>query len=306
MATAITSDMVKQLRGRTGAGMMDCKKALAEVGGDMEAAIDWLRQKGLAAASKKAGRTAAEGLIGVASKGGVAAMVEVNSETDFVARNNEFQAFVTSVAELALAADDLQSLLAAAYPKAGHSVADEVTAKIALIGENISIRRMAKVVSGNHGVAASYVHNAVADGLGKLGVLVALSTAGKADLGKQLAMHIAATSPLAIDEDGLDKAVVARERKLYRDQAMESGKPEAIAEKMVAGRMKKFTSEVVLLQQTFVIDGESKIAEVLGDARVIDFARFQLGEGIAKEEKDFAAEVSAQLGDQTVATGSGG
>lgn len=298
----ITSDMIKQLRERTGAGMMDCKRALTESGGDMESAIDWLRKKGLAAASKKAGRTASEGLIGVAYKNGVGAMVEVNSETDFVARNEEFQTFVSTLADLATkqGIDDVETLQATEYPSAKHSVADEVTAKVARIGENISIRRIAKFEAKH---IAIYMHNAVADNLGKIGVLLALESSGDSQtldpLGKQLAMHIAATAPLAIDEAGVDKALVAREQQLYRDQAIQSGKDAAIADKMVVGRMKKFMQEVVLLQQVFVIDGETKIADLLAGAgkgaKVIGFTRFQLGEGIEKEEKDFAAEVGEQL-----------
>ena len=299
---AITSDMIKQLRERTGAGMMDCKKALTESGGDMEAAIDWLRKKGLAAASKKAGRTASEGLIGVGHKNGVGAMVEVNSETDFVARNEEFQTFVRTLADLATkkGVDDVEALLAADYPGAKHSVADEVTAKVARIGENISIRRMAKYEAKH---IATYMHNAVADNLGKIGVLLALESSEDIKtletLGKQLAMHIAASAPLAIDEAGVDKTLVAREQQLYRDQAIQSGKDAAIADKMVVGRMKKFMQEVVLLQQVFVMNGETKIADLLAGAgkgaQVTGFTRFQLGEGIEKEEKDFAAEVGEQL-----------
>ena len=303
----ITAATVKELRERTGAGMMDCKKALAEVNGDMEAAIDWLRTKGLAAAAKKAGRVAAEGLIGVAVEGTTGAAVEVNSETDFVAKNEQFQDFVRSVARIALTTgDDMDALAAADYPSGG-TVAEVLTNNIATIGENQSLRRAARV-SVNDGVVVSYVHNAVAPGLGKIGVLVALeSGADKAELetlGKQLAMHIAAANPLALTADGLDPAMVERERGIAREKAAESGKPAEIVEKMVEGAMAKFRKENALLSQLFVIDNKTKIEDVIaGEAKRLGgpitlstYVRFQLGEGIEKKESDFAAEVAAAAG----------
>ena len=303
----ITAATVKELRERTGAGMMDCKKALAEVNGDMEAAIDWLRTKGLAAAAKKAGRVAAEGLIGVAVEGTTGAAVEVNSETDFVAKNEQFQDFVRSVARIALTTgDDMDALAAADYPSGG-TVAEVLTNNIATIGENQSLRRAARV-SVNDGVVVSYVHNAVAPGLGKIGVLVALeSGADKAELetlGKQLAMHIAAANPLALTADGLDPAMVERERGIAREKAAESGKPAEIVEKMVEGAMAKFRKKNALLSQLFVIDNKTKIEDVIaGEAKRLGspitlstYVRFQLGEGIEKKESDFAAEVAAAAG----------
>ncbi|GAA4813279.1 translation elongation factor Ts [Sphingosinicella ginsenosidimutans] len=303
----ITAATVKELRERTGAGMMDCKKALAEVNGDMEAAIDWLRTKGLAAAAKKAGRVAAEGLIGVAVDGTTGAAVEVNSETDFVAKNEQFQDFVRSVARIALTTgDDMDALAAADYPSGG-TVAETLTNNIATIGENQSLRRAARV-SVNDGVVVSYVHNAAAPGLGKIGVLVALeSGADKAaleTLGKQLAMHIAAANPLALTADGLDPAMVERERGIAREKAAESGKPAEIVEKMVEGAMAKFRKENALLSQLFVIDNKTKIEDVIaGEAKRLGspitlstYVRFQLGEGIEKKESDFAAEVAAAAG----------
>ena len=303
----ITAATVKELRERTGAGMMDCKKALAEVNGDMEAAIDWLRTKGLAAAAKKAGRVAAEGLIGVAVEGTTGAAVEVNSETDFVAKNEQFQDFVRSVARIALTTgDDMDALAAADYPSGG-TVAEVLTNNIATIGENQSLRRAARV-SVNDGVVVSYVHNAVAPGLGKIGVLVALeSGADKAELetlGKQLAMHIAAANPLALTADGLDPAMVERERGIAREKAAESGKTAEIVEKMVEGAMAKFRKENALLSQLFVIDNKTKIEDVIaGEAKRLGspitlstYVRFQLGEGIEKKESDFAAEVAAAAG----------
>ena len=304
---AITAKDVAALRERTGAGMMDCKKALAEVNGDMEAAIDWLRTKGLAAAAKKAGRVAAEGLIGVAVDGTTGAAVEVNSETDFVAKNEQFQDFVRSVARIALTTgDDMDALAAADYPSGG-TVAETLTNNIATIGENQSLRRAARV-SVNDGVVVSYVHNAAAPGLGKIGVLVALeSGADKAaleTLGKQLAMHIAAANPLALTADGLDPAMVERERGIAREKAAESGKPAEIVEKMVEGAMAKFRKENALLSQLFVIDNKTKIEDVIaGEAKRLGspitlstYVRFQLGEGIEKKESDFAAEVAAAAG----------
>ncbi len=304
----ITASMVKDLRVKTGAGMMDCKKALTETGGDLEAAVDWLRKKGLAAAAKKSGRVAAEGLIGIAVEGGRGAMVEVNSETDFVARNAQFQEFVGTVAKVALSVDgDLDALLAAAFPGSGRSVAEEVTHLIATIGENITIRRAA-AVAVEAGVVGSYVHAAVGEGLGKIGVLVGLeSTAASAvlaPLAKHLAMHIAATAPQAVTIEDLDPAAVEREKAVLGEQARASGKPEAIIEKMVEGRMRKFYEEVVLMKQTSVVDPDHRIEEILaaaaGDAgasiAVAGFARFALGEGVEKKESDFAAEVQAVVG----------
>lgn len=307
--TDITASMVKQLRDNSGAGMMDCKQALKENDGDMEAAIDWLRTKGIAKAEKKAGRTAAEGLIGVAASGTTGAVVEVNSETDFVARNAQFQEFVGEIAKLGLSAGgDVDALKAMDFPGAGKSVADHVTNLIGTIGENMSVRRTASL-SVDSGVVASYVHNQTVEGLGKIGVLVALESDGDAGklaaLGKQVAMHVAATSPLAATTDELDPAVVERERAVLAEQARESGKPEAVIEKMIDGRMRKFFEEVVLLSQTFVIDGENTVEKALklaegdvgGAITLKGFVRFALGEGIEKEETDFAAEVVAAVTD---------
>lgn len=294
----ITGAMVKELRDKTGAGMMDCKKALTEAAADMEAAVDWLRKKGLAAAAKKSGRTAAEGLIGVAHGALKAAMVEVNAETDFVARNEAFQEFVETVAKIALeVGEDVEAIKAAAYPGKGHSVAEELTHLIATVGENMTLRRAA-VVSVGDGVATSYVHNALKPGLGKIGVLVGLE--GKADaaletLGRQIGMHVAATRPDALDVSSVDPASLEREKNVLAEQARASGKPEAIIEKMVEGRIRKFYEEVVLLEQTWVHDGESKVRKVVegAGAKVTRFVRFTLGEGIEKESTDFAAEVAA-------------
>jgi len=304
---AITSEMVKELRASTGAGMMDCKKALDETGGDIEAAVDWLRKKGLAAAAKKSSRVASEGLVAVKTDGSVGAVVEVNSETDFVSRNDEFQDFARTLAELGTSVNDVEALMAASYPGAGHAVVDELTAKIARIGENMSVRRVAKLAV-DQGTVVSYVHNAIADGMGKIGVLVALSSSAGDDvlqgLGKQIAMHIAATAPASLSEDDLDPEYVARERQVLVDQAVQSGKTPEIAEKMVEGRMKKFMKEVVLLEQVFVMDGETIVSQVIENAAkeagtpitLTAFVRFKLGDGIEKEEKDFAAEVAEQLG----------
>ncbi len=306
--TQITAAMVKELRTKTGAGMMDCKKALSETGGDMEAAVDWLRKKGLSAAAKKSGRTTAEGLIGVVVEGCEGAMVEVNSETDFVARNEQFQNFVREVARLALAAKgDIEALKAAPFPGTDRTVADELTHLIATIGENMSLRRAAHVAV-DKGHVGSYVHGAVAEGLGRIGVLVALESEAGADvlapLAKHLAMHVAATAPQALDIESLDPAVVERERNVLGEQARASGKPENIIEKMVEGRMRKFYQEAVLLEQISVVDGERKVAKVIEEAaraagtdiRLAAFVRFQLGEGIEREGGDFAAEVAAAAG----------
>ncbi len=304
----ITAAMVKQLRDSTGVGMMDCKKALAETNGDMEAAIDWLRTRGLAKAAKKADRVAAEGLVGVITAGTKAAAVEVNSETDFVARNEQFQNIVSAVAKLALDADgDVVKLGEMPFPGTGHSVSAELTEAIAKIGENMNLRRTESLAVSD-GVVESYVHNAVKAGLGKMGILVALESSGDkavlATLGKQLAMHIAATNPLAINADELDADVVARERAIILEQVKESGKPADIAEKMVDGRMRKYFEEVTLLAQTFVIDGKTKVADAIKNAerdagapiKLTRFVRYALGEGIEKAETDFAAEVAATSG----------
>ncbi|ARS27178.1 translation elongation factor Ts [Sphingomonas sp. KC8] len=303
----ITAKTVKELRDRTGAGMMDCKKALAEVGGDMEAAVDWLRTKGLAAAAKKAGRQAAEGLVGVVVQGTKGAVVEVNSETDFVAKNDQFQAFVKTVTELALGTgDSIEALAAATYPGEG-SVADKLTANIATIGEQQALRR-ARVIEVAQGAIVPYVHNAAAPGLGKIGVLVALESAASADaltaLGKQLAMHIAAANPLALTADGLDADTVERERAIATEKAAESGKPANIIEKMVEGSIAKYRKENALLSQPFVMDGKTPVADVVAAAakeagspiELKGYVRFQLGEGIEKKESDFAAEVAAAAG----------
>ena len=304
----ITAAMVKQLRDSTGVGMMDCKKALAETNGDMEAAVDWLRTRGLAKAAKKADRVAAEGLVGVATAGNKAAVVEVNSETDFVARNEQFQAIVGNVAKLALDADgDVVKLGEMPFPASGHSVSAELTEAIAKIGENMNLRRT-EVVEVKDGVVESYVHSAVKPGMGKIGILVALESTGDkaalSTLGKQLAMHIAATNPLAITSDELDQDVVARERAIILEQVKESGKPADIAEKMVEGRIRKYYEEVTLLAQTFVIDGETKVGDAIKKAekdvgapiKLTRFVRYALGEGIEKAETDFAAEVAATAG----------
>src|SRR5215212_9813211 len=303
----ITAAAVKELRERTGAGMMDCKKALAEAGGEMEAAIDWLRAKGLAAAAKKAGRTAAEGLVGVTVEGNRGAVVEINSETDFVAKNELFQDFVRNVARLALEhGTDVEALGAAAYPGGG-TVIEALTENIAKIGENQSLRRAA-VLEVGEGAIVSYVHNAVVPGLGKIGVLVALESAAPAEtlqaLGKQIAMHVAAAHPLALSAEDLPSALVERERSIAMEKAKESGKPQNIIEKMVEGGLAKFRKENTLTSQLFVIDGKTPVAEVLATAakdagtgiELLGFVRFQLGEGIEKKESDFAAEVAAAAG----------
>jgi elongation factor Ts len=299
--------MVKELREKTGVGMMDCKNALAETGGDMEAAVDWLRAKGLAKAAKKAGRVAAEGLIGVASADGKAVMVEVNSETDFVARNAEFQSLVSAIAEAALSTDGSLEAILAAKLKDGASVEDTLKSAIATIGENMTLRRAA-MISVAPGAVASYVHSAVAPGLGKIGVIVGLESAGDkaklAAIGRQVAMHVAAASPLAVREEEVDPAVVARERAVFSEQAKESGKPEAIIAKMVEGRIRKFYEEVVLLSQNFVVDSEKTVGTAVkaaeGDVgapiNVTEFVVFRLGEGVEKVETDFAAEVAAAAG----------
>lgn len=305
---AITAAAVKELRERTGAGMMDCKKALSETNGDVEAAVDLLRTKGLAAAQKKSSRTAAEGLVGVAVSGTKGVAVEVNSETDFVAKNEQFQDFVNNVSEVALTlgTDDVEALAAADYPGGG-TVQDKLTNNVATIGENQAIRRM-KTVAVSSGAVVPYIHNAVTPAMGKIGVLVALESTADADvlepLGKQIAMHIAAAFPLALNADGLDTEMLERERAIAAEKAAESGKPENIVEKMVDGAMAKFAKENALLSQIFVMDNKTPIAQVVEQAgkeagaeiKLVEYVRFQLGEGIEKKEEDFAAEVAATLG----------
>ena len=303
----ITAALVKELREKTGAGMMDCKKALGETQGDLEGAFDWLRKKGLAAAAKKAGRVAAEGLIGLAVEGTRGALVEVNAETDFVARNEQFQGFVRQVARQALHAGDIDALAAAPYGSEGKSVAEAMTQLIATIGENMTLRRMAKLKVGS-GVVVGYVHNSQAPGLGKIGVLIGLESTGDAGklaaFGKQLAMHVAAANPQSLDISSVDPAALERERNVLAEQARTSGKAEEIIAKMVEGRLRKYYEEVVLLEQVYVIDGESRVKaavaaaakEVGAPIAVTGFHRMVLGEGIQREQKDFAAEVAAQLG----------
>jgi elongation factor Ts len=303
----ITAALVKELREKTGAGMMDCKKALNATSGELEPAVDWLRKQGLAAASKKAGRVAAEGLIGVATTGKEGVLVEVNSETDFVARNETFQEFVLKVADVALTANgDMDAVKTSAYP-GGKTVADKLTELIGSIGENMQLRRAAKLSVGQ-GAVVSYVHSAVAPNLGKIGVLIALESTADADklatLGKQIAMHVAATNPQSLSIESLDKAAVERERNVLADQARASGKPEEIIAKMLEGRLRKFYEEVVLLEQVYIIDGESKVSKVIAEAaktlgapvKLVGFKRFALGEGIEKAQTDFAAEVAATAG----------
>lgn len=294
---AITAQDVKTLRDMTGAGMMDAKKALTETEGNLEAAVDWLRAKGLAKAAKKAGRVAAEGLVGVASRPGAGVAVEINSETDFVARNPEFQTIVASVCEAALGCADLAALLAA--PLGGSTVGETVTAKIATIGENLSVRRMARIEAQH---VATYVHNATAEGMGKIGVLVGIEggeAAGALAIGRQVAMHVAATSPAALSEADLDPALIEREKAVLTEQARASGKPDAVIEKMIVGRMQKFYSEVCLLKQAFVMNPDLTVEKAVAEAgpyKVTGFARLQVGEGVEKEEEDFAAEVAKTAG----------
>ncbi|AOX17073.1 translation elongation factor Ts [Kozakia baliensis] len=297
----ITAALVRDLREKTGAGMMDCKKALTEAARDMDAAIDWLRTKGLSQAAKKSGRVTAEGLIAVASAPQKASIVEINAETDFVGRNEAFQDFVESVAKAALeVGDDLEAIKQAKLPS-GRTVADELTHLIATIGENMSIRR-AKVLTVPSGVVASYVHSALRPGIGKIGVLAAVEAPSESEaletLGRQIGMHVAATRPSALDVTSVDPEALDRERAVLSEQARESGKPEAIIEKMVEGRIRKFYEEVVLLEQIWVHDGESRVAKVVekAGAKLTGFERFQLGEGIEKEENDFAAEVAKAAG----------
>ncbi|SOH93593.1 elongation factor Ts [Monaibacterium marinum] len=289
---AITAAMVKELRDSTGAGMMDAKKALTENEGNMEAAIDWLRTKGLAKAAKKSGRTAAEGLVAVQSEGGVAVAVEVNSETDFVARNGDFQQMVGQVANIAMGVADTEALAAANMD--GKSVTDAITAKVATIGENMSLRRMVRVEGES---VASYVHGAIVPGMGKIGVIVSFK-GDNADFGKQVAMHVAATNPASLSENDLDQTLVEREKQVLTDQARESGKPDAVIEKMIVGRMKKYFEEVTLLNQKFVMNPDVTVAQAAKDAgvEITAYARVEVGEGIEKEEEDFAAEVAKTMG----------
>jgi elongation factor Ts len=302
---AITAQMVKDLRDKTGAGMMDSKKALQETDGDIEAAVDWLRKKGLAKAAKKASRTAADGLVAYAVEGNRGAVVEVNAETDFVARNEKFQTMVRNVAQTALSVDgDLEKLKSANYPGSDKTVDEYITEMVGQIGENMTLRR-AEGLSVSEGVVVPYVHTQIADQAGKIVVLVALKSSGNADalqgVGKQIAMHVAAARPLALDTTDLDPAVAEREKSVLADQARASGKPENIIEKMVEGRMQKFYEESVLKEQIFVIDGETRIKDVVANAKseagaevTLDgFIRLELGEGVEKEEEDFAAEVAS-------------
>lgn len=301
---AITAKLVKELRDATSAGMMDCKKALSENDGDIEAAIDWLRMKGIAKADKKAGRIAAEGLVAVETDGTSGALVEVNSETDFVARNEGFQAAVSKIVAAALTVENTEELRNA--PVDGKPVTEYLTGLVAKIGENMSLRRMEKL-SVTDGVVEGYIHNAAAPGMGKIGVLVALeSTGDKAklnELAKKIAMHIAATSPLALTTAELDQDLVAKERKALKDEALESGKPEAIVDKMVEGRMVKFFKESVLMTQMFVMDPDRNIEQVVADeakalgtdVKMTGYIRMEVGDGIEKKEEDFAAEVAAAV-----------
>jgi elongation factor Ts len=303
----ITAGLVKELREKTGAGMMDCKKALAETGGELEPAVDWLRKKGLAAAAKKAGRVASEGLIAAAVNSNAGALVEVNAETDFVARNETFQGFVRAVAELAPAAGGDLEKMKAAKVASGRSVADELTHLIATIGENMSLRRAA-VLGVGQGVVASYIHNQIAPGLGRIGVLVALESSGDAGklaaLGKQIAMHVAAANPQSLDVSGLDPALLEREKAVLGEQARASGKPEEIVQKMIEGRLRKYYQEVVLLEQDFVVEPGTSVGKAVAAAakaigapvKLTGFRRFALGEGIEKKQADFAAEVAQLAG----------
>ena len=303
----ITAALVKDLREKTGAGMMDCKKALSATNGELEPAVDWLRKQGLAAASKKAGRVAAEGLVGALTVGKDGVLIEVNSETDFVARNETFQDFVLKVADVALKANgDIEAVKTAAYP-GGKTVGEKLTELIGSIGENMQLRRAAKLSVGQ-GTVVSYIHSAAAPNLGKIGVLVALESTGDAEklnaLGKQIAMHVAAANPQSLSVESLDKAAIERERNVLSEQARASGKPEEIIAKMVEGRLRKFYEEVVLLEQVYIIDGESKVSKIVAEAaksvgapvKIAGFLRFALGEGIEKAQTDFAAEVAATVG----------
>jgi len=301
----ISASMVKDLREKSGVGMMDCKTALSENDGDIEAAMDWLRTKGLAKAAKKADRIAAEGLVGVSVDGTKGVVVEVNSETDFVARNETFQSMVSDITKLSLTAgSDFDTLSNAAFKGSDKNVGEYIAAMVATIGENMNLRRVSGI-SVSQGAVAAYVHNQIAPGLGKIGVLVGLESTGDTakllEFGKQVAMHIAAVGPLSLSPEDLDPAVIEKEKAVLSEQARESGKPENIIEKMIEGRIRKFYQEVVLLSQTYVIDGESTVEQAIKAAedsvgapvKITDFVRFSLGEGIEKKEEDFAAEVAA-------------
>lgn len=305
----ITAALVKSLREQSGAGMMDCKKALSETDGDLQAAVDWLRTKGLAAAAKKSGRVAAEGLVALKSAGNKAAVAEINSETDFVARNDKFQGFVADIAGVVLETGetDAEAIKNAAYPGSAKKVGEVLTDNIATIGENMNIRRAA-LLEVEEGYVASYIHGAVVDGMGKIAVLVGLKSAAGEDvlapLGKQLAMHIAAANPASLSEKDLDPTIVEREKQVQIEKARESGKPDNIIEKMIVGRMNKYLEEIVLLKQTFVIDGETRISDVVAKAakdadtaiELVSYVRMEMGEGLEKKEEDFAAEVAAVAG----------
>lgn len=300
----ITATMVKELREMTGAGMMDCKTALAESNGDMNAANDWLRKKGISKADKKSGRVAAEGLIGVSAAESKAAVVEINSETDFVARNESFQRLVSTISKIALDLEDVGKLAESPYPGGTMTVSAQIKESIATIGENISLRRAESLTVGQ-GIVASYVHNSVSDGLGKIGVLVAIESDGETEklnaFGRQIAMHIAATNPLALNVDQIDPELIVKEKEVYSEQAKASGKPDNIIEKMVEGRMRKFYEEVTLLKQSFVINPDvtvevavQEFSKQLGESvKILGFVRFELGAGIEKEETSFAEEVAA-------------
>ena len=289
---AITAALVKELRDSTGAGMMDAKKALTETNGDMEAAVDWLRTKGLAKAAKKSGRTAAEGLVGTHVSNGLGVMVEVNSETDFVSKNAEFQEMVSNFTKAALKVNNVDELVNSMI--GDHTINEILTNKISTIGENMAIRRLSRLEGDS---VASYVHNSAADGMGKIGVLVSLQGVDNG-IGKQIAMHIAAANPASLSEDDLDSGTIEREKLVLSEQARESGKPEAVIEKMIIGRMKKFFEEVTLLKQKFVINPDVTVSQAAADAgvKIIGFARFEVGEGIEKAEEDFAAEVAKTMG----------
>ena len=289
---AITAALVKELRDSTGAGMMDAKKALTETNGDMEAAVDWLRTKGLAKAAKKSGRTAAEGLVGTHVSNGLGVMVEVNSETDFVSKNAEFQEMVSNFTKAALKVNNVDDLVNSMI--GDHTINEILTNKISTIGENMAIRRLSRLEGDS---VASYVHNSAADGMGKIGVLVAMQGDDNG-IGKQIAMHIAAANPASLSEDDLDSGTIEREKQVLSEQARESGKPEAVIEKMIIGRMNKFFEEVTLLKQKFVINPDVTVSQAAADAgvKIIGFARFEVGEGIEKAEEDFAAEVAKTMG----------
>tara|TARA_B100001063_G_scaffold142271_1_gene132950 strand:- start:4 stop:879 length:876 start_codon:yes stop_codon:yes gene_type:complete len=289
---AITAALVKELRDSTGAGMMDAKKALTETNGDMEAAVDWLRTKGLAKAAKKSGRTAAEGLVGTHVSNGLGVMVEVNSETDFVSKNAEFQEMVSNFTKAALKVNNVDELVNSMI--GDHTINEILTNKISTIGENMAIRRLSRLEGDS---VASYVHNSAADGMGKIGVLVAMQGDDNG-IGKQIAMHIAAANPASLSEDDLDSGTIEREKQVLSEQARESGKPEAVIEKMIIGRMNKFFEEVTLLKQKFVINPDITVSQAAADAgvKILGFARLEVGEGIEKAEEDFAAEVAKTMG----------